>query len=267
MTDALLENIDNLPPIAESVQELERVYNNSESTLDDITNVLQKDPVLTADILHLVNSPAYCLKNKINDIKHAVTLLGKDTIRTFALGSIIKSSFEIDLSPYGMSKDEFFNACSKQLALSVNWLRVIESENLSVLAPASFLVDLGRIIISKTLIEDQKSDIIETALLAGENISDAEIVACGVQTTDVTATLFEKWNFDLELINIIKYANDPYEAQTPQEQRLAAELKVIRESVMPNGDITEDSIATAKCTLEEFNLDLSSYEKAIEKIM
>ncbi|WP_297431107.1 HDOD domain-containing protein [Sulfurimonas sp.] len=265
MTKTLLENIDNIPPLPESVQEVERVYNNSDSTLDDMQKAIEKDPILTANILRLVNSPAYGLKHQITDLKQAVSLLGKDTIRTFALGSV-SNDFEIDLSPYGMTKEQFATACDKQLSLVVNWLRRTEGQNLSLLAPAAFLVDLGRVIISKTLLEDNKADIIEKALLAGEDISNAEKTACGAQTTDVTATLFHRWNLDPEIVHIIRYSDDP-EGATPDEQRMAAELKAVRETVMPNGEITDESIATAKNTIEEFGLDMASYEKALEKLM
>lgn len=265
MTKTLLANIDNIPPLPESVQEVERVYNNSDSTLDDMQKAIEKDPILTANILRLVNSPAYGLKHQITDLKQAVSLLGKDTIRTFALGSV-SNDFEINLSPYGMTKEQFTTACDKQLSLVVNWLRRTEGQNLSLLAPAAFLVDLGRVIISKTLLEDNKADIIEKALLAGEDIASAEKTACGAQTTDVTATLFHRWNLDPEIVHIIRYSDDP-EGATPDEQRMAAELKAVRETIMPNGDITDESIATAKDTIEEFGLDIASYEKALEKVM
>jgi HD-like signal output (HDOD) protein len=266
MTKTLLENIDNIPPLPESVQAVERVYNDPDSTLEDMQKAIEKDPILTADILRLVNSPTYGLKNKISSIKQAVSLLGKDTIRTFALGSAVDSSFKVDLSPYGMTKEEFTLACDRQLSLMINWLIRTESKNLSTLAPAAFLVDLGRIIIAKTLIEDDKVGIIEAALMGGEDISQAEKTACGAQTTDVTATLFHKWNFDADTVHLIRYSDDP-EGTNPDEQRAAAQLKVVRETVMPNGEITEDSIATAKETIEEFDLDLANYEKALEKVM
>jgi HD-like signal output (HDOD) protein len=266
MTKTLLENIDNIPPLPESVQEVERVYNNPDSTLEDMQKAIEKDPILTADILRLVNSPAYGLKHQITSVKQAVSLLGKDAIRTFALSSAVNSNFKIDLSPYGMSSEEFATACNKQLALAVNWLIRTESKNLSLLAPAAFLVDLGRVVIAKTLIDDDKTDIIEKALLAGEDISNAEKTACGAQTTDVTATLFHSWNLDPEIVHIIRYSDDP-DGATPDEKRVSAQLKAIRETVMPNGEITDDSIATAKDTIEEFELDLASYEKALEKVM
>jgi len=105
MTKTLLANIENILPLPESIREAERVYNNPDSTLDDMQNAIEKDSMLTANILRLVNSPSYGFKSCVSSVKHAVSLLGKDVIRTFALGSAVDSSFEINFSPYGMLKD------------------------------------------------------------------------------------------------------------------------------------------------------------------
>ena len=265
MTTTLAKNIKQIPPLPDTIQEINRVHKDPDSTLEDMQHAIEKDPLLTAEILRIINSPMYGVKSTITSIKQAVSLLGKDTIRTFAMSSIA-NSFTIDLSPYGMSAQEFSTACFKQLALTINWIARRKPAYLSIIGPASFLVDLGRVIISQTLIEDEKTSIIEQALLSGEDIASAEKTACGVQTTDVTATLFYNWNFDPELIHIIRYSDDP-EGTHGEEREMAAILKVIRETVMPNGEITEDSIAVAKDTIEEFDLDLEGYERALDRML
>jgi len=266
MTKTLLENIDSVPALPESVQEVERIYQDPDSTFEDLQKAIEKDPLLTANILRIVNSPMYGMKSTISSIKQAISLLGKDAVRTFVMSSAMDSNFTIDLSPYNMTKEEFRLACDKQLALMISWLIRKESKRLSVLAPAAFLVDLGRVIIAKTLIEDDKVSIIENALLSGEDISQAEKTACGAQTTDVTATLFTNWNLDPDIVHIIRYSDDP-DGTYEDEKIMAAELKVVRETIMPNGEITDESIATAKDTIEEYGLDLASYERALERIL
>jgi HD-like signal output (HDOD) protein len=265
MTKTLLENIESIPPLPESIQEVERIYQDSESTFEDMQKAIEKDPLLTANVLRLVNSPMYGVKSTISSVKQAISLLGKDAVRSMVLASAVDTNFDIDLSPYNMTKEEFVAACDKQLALTLAWLGRKEPENIAYLAPAALLVDIGRVIIAKTLVEDNKVDIIQQALLAGEDISAAEKTACGAQATDVTATLFHQWGFDPEIVHIIRYSDDP-EGATPDEKQMAAELKAVRETVLPNGDITDESIAIAKDTIEEFELDMQSYEQALHKI-
>jgi len=265
MTKSLLENINLVPALPETVQAVEKVYQDENSTVEDMQKVIEKDPLVTADILRILNSPMYGMKSTITNVKQAISLLGKDSVRMFVMSSTV-NSFEIDLSPYNMSKEEFTAACDKQLALTIHWFARRQPQRLAILGPAAFLVDVGRVIISKTLIEDEKTDVIQKAILAGEDIASAEKTACGAQTTDVTATMFHKWNFDPDVIHVIRYSDDP-EGTTGEDKEMAAALKVIRETVMPNGEITDESIEIAKETIEEFNLDLESYERALEKVL
>ncbi len=265
MTKSLLENINSVPALPESVQAVEKIYQDPDSTFEDMQKAIEKDPLLTADILRIVNSPMYGMKSTITDIKQAISLLGKESVRTFVLASAV-NSFEINLSPYNMSKDDFRRACDVQLALMINWLIRRQSKRLSKLGPAAFLVDLGRVIISKTLIEDDKAQMIQDALAKGKDIAQAEKEACGAQTTDVTATLFHHWNLDPDVIHIIRYSDDP-DGTYEEEKEMAAELKAVRETVLPNGEITQESTATAKETIEEFELDLESYERALDRVL
>lgn len=266
MTKTLLENINSVPALPESIQEVERIYQDPESTFGDMEKAIEKDPLLTADILRIVNSPMYGVKSNVTGVKQAISLLGKEAVRTFALTSAA-NSFIIDLSPYNMTKEQFTLACERQLALMINWVIRRKPSHLSKLGPASFLVDLGRVIISKTLIEDGKTEDIQNALSAGkDDIAKAEKAACGAQTTDVTATLFHNWNFDPDIIHIIRYSDDP-EGTIEEDREMAAELKAVREAITPNGEITDESIAIAKDTIEEFELDLDSFENALEKVL
>ena len=264
MTKTLLKNIKAVPALPESVQEVERVYAQENSTFDDMCKAIEKDPLLTANILRIANSPMYGLRAKVLSVATAISLLGKDAVRTFVLGSA-QNSFEIDMQAYGMTKEQFALACERQLALALTWLKG-NSDRIALVAPAAFLVDIGRVIIAKTLLEDDKLDAIASALESGKEIDDAEQDACGAKTTDVTATLFHKWELDPDIIHIIRYSEDP-DGANPDEKRMAAELKVIRETVLPNGEVTEESIATAKDTIEEYGLDLEAYEKALEKVL
>ncbi|MEA3227493.1 MAG: HDOD domain-containing protein [Campylobacterota bacterium] len=265
MTKTLLKNINSIPALPESIQAVERVYQDENSTFQDMQQAIEKDPLLTADLIRVVNSPMYGMVTQITDVKRAISLLGKESVRTFILANAA-NSFTIDLSPYNMKPEEFKVACDKQLALMINWVARRNPKSLAQLGPASFLVDLGRIIISKTLIEDGKAKTIQEAIAKGSDVSQAEKKACGAQTTDVTATLFRHWNFDPNIIHIIRYSDDP-EGTIDEDREMAAKLKVVRETILPNGDITEESIANAKETIEEFELDLVSYEKALEKIL
>lgn len=265
MTKTLLDQIDNIPPLPESVQAVEAVYQDLDSTFEDMQKVIEKDPFLTADILRIVNAPMYGMTRKITRVGQAIALLGKDAIRTFVLNTAVNASFKIDLSPYNLTNEQFSLACEKQLALVLNWMRS-KPEYIATLAPAAFLVDLGRVLISKSVLEEHKEGIIQKALQEGESILAAEKLASGAEVTDVTARLFHKWNLDEQINYIIRCSDNPDETDG-EEKQMAAILRAVRKTVLFNGDINEESIANAKAVIAEYNLDLQGYENALKKVM
>ena len=59
MTEEILKKIKQLPPLPESAMQIEAVYQDPNSSFNDMVKILEKDPLLTADILKAANSPLY----------------------------------------------------------------------------------------------------------------------------------------------------------------------------------------------------------------
>ena len=265
MKENLLKNIQSVPPLPESVQEIERLYRDIDSTFQDFQMAIEKDPFIAANILRVANTPFYGMKTKVNSLEKAIAMLGKSTIRTFVFSSAIDANFEIDLSPYGVTQEEFRDACEKQMALTLLWLQKSDANAASILAPCAFLGDIGRVLIAKFLIEEQSELLLEEALKSGLSLSGTEERACGSDATKVSAALFENWELDPLMVSLIAHCQDPKSA--PKEhQKMAAQLQVIRESVLVDARVSEESLKSAKALIEEFGLDLESFEQAIEKL-
>ncbi len=121
MNALILKQIQQLPPLPESAIMIENIYQNPNSTFKEMANVIQKDPLLTADILKAANSPLYGFSREISSVSKAVGLFGMGTIRGFALASIVKQSFKLDLSAYNITNEEFSNFSNMLSALAVLW--------------------------------------------------------------------------------------------------------------------------------------------------
>ncbi|MEO1954390.1 MAG: HDOD domain-containing protein, partial [Campylobacterales bacterium] len=85
MTEEILKKIKQLPPLPESAMQIEAVYQDPDGSFSDMVKILEKDPLLTADILKAANSPLYGFSREINAINQAVGLFGMGTVRGFAL--------------------------------------------------------------------------------------------------------------------------------------------------------------------------------------
>jgi HD-like signal output (HDOD) protein len=263
MTDDILKKIKQLPPLPESAMQIEAVYQDPDSSFNDMVKILEKDPLLTADILKAANSPLYGFSREINAISQAVGLFGMGTVRGFALASIVKKSFALDLSPYGIDNDMFSALSKKQHGIMTAWCIRKENKLLGVLSPAAFLVEIGKVLIAQQIVAEGAQEAFKNAITELQNIEAAERKIVGVDTPEVSATIFKHWRFEEGLVNTIAHCLNPEEADE-QDQRAAKILHVVRTAVPVNGVITDESVEAAKELVIKYDLDMESFDKALE---
>ncbi len=264
MTEEILKKIKQLPPLPESAMQIEAVYQNPDSSFNDMVKILEKDPLLTADILKAANSPLYGFSREINAISQAVGLFGMGTVRGFALASIVKKSFTLDLKPYGINNEMFSALSKKQHGLMTSWCMRKENKLLGVLSPAAFLVEIGKVLIAQQIMSDKKEEEFRNALAELGDVEAAERQVVGVDTPEVSATIFKQWKFESGLVDVIGHCMDPENAENEEDIRPASILNVIRTAVPINGVITDESEAAAKVLIEKYDLNLETFENAIE---
>ncbi len=263
MTEEILKKIKQLPPLPESAMQIEAVYQNPDSSFNDMVKILEQDPLLTADILKAANSPLYGFSREINAISQAVGLFGMGTVRGFALASIVKKSFSLDLSPYGISNDMFSALSKKQHGLMTAWCLRKENKLLGVLSPAAFLVEIGKVLIAQQIMTDGKQEEFRDALVNLGDVEAAEREVIGADTPEVSATIFAQWKFEEGLVDVIRNCQSPENA-AEEDRRPARILHVVRVAVPISGKVTDESVAHAKELIEKYDLDMESFDTAIE---
>jgi len=262
MTDAILKQIKQLPPLPETAIKIEAVYQDPDSTFNDMVKILEKDPLLTADILKSANSPLYGFSREINNIAQAVSLFGMGTIRGFALASIISKSFTLNLSPYNISNAQYAKRAENQNALVTGWYIRKNPKILGILSAAAFLVDIGKVLIARQIIEEDLTDKFSAAIKENPDTTAVEQEFTKLDTAHVSAQIFNHWRFEEALIDTIRDSDNPQESDI--EDKLAVQsLHVIRTAVGLDGNITDESVERAKELIEKYALDLESFEKSV----
>jgi len=263
MTEEILKKIKQLPPLPESAMQIEAVYQDPDSSFNDMVKILEKDPLLTADILKAANSPLYGFSREINAISQAVGLFGMGTVRGFALASIVKKSFSLNLAPYGINNEMFSMLSKKQHGLMTAWCLRKENRLLGVLSPAAFLVEIGKVLIAQQIVADGKEEEFRDALAELGDVEAAEQQVVGVQTPEVSATIFAQWKFEEKLVDVLRNCQSPEKA-LEEDQRSAQILHVVRVAVPINGKITDESVAAAKELITKYDLHMDTFDTAIE---
>lgn len=268
MNQAIYKSIKTLPPFDGTVIKIQQICCDENSNIKDLVDVIKTDPMLTANILRSANSPLYGFSREITDINRAVMLFGLATIRGFALCGAIKKTFSIDLSPYKISSEAFLNMATAQNALIFNWYGSVNRELLKVLSPASFMMEVGKIIVAKELIEHEKDASFKDALKnisSPNDLSELEIKMVGISNEEIVAKIFEQWNLETELVEAILYSSNPDDAPEFIKE-CAIALKIVKSAINVFGQLTDENLESTLTLLDTYGFEQAKFIDAVKKV-
>ena len=218
-----------LPEIPSIVFELNEVIANPLSSAEDIAQVVQRSPSLTALLLKIVNSPFYGFPSKIDKISLAVTLIGTREISGLALGISIISMFnnipkEI-LSMYSFLRHSL--ACGIISRILAAHKSIPQTEQLFV---SGLLHDLGRLILY-SYFPEESLNILSRARLSDRLLYQQENDYLGCNHTDLVKQLLQEWKLPMVLENNVFYHHRPSDALQPIPATLVHLADVITNSL------------------------------------
>ena len=117
----IISDIDSLPHLHQIISEIQKDCLREDVSIKEIANIIESDPLLTANIIKTANSPLFGYSRTINSVSQAVMLFGVYTAKGLAIASAIKSQLEMDLSPYGLSVADFIKASNLKGIFLAKW--------------------------------------------------------------------------------------------------------------------------------------------------
>jgi HD-like signal output (HDOD) protein len=202
-----------LPEVPSIVFELNEVIANPMSSADDIAQVVQKSPSLTAILLKIVNSPFYGFPSKIDKISSAVILIGTREITGLAFGLSILSIFDKIpkelLDMFSFLKHSV--ACGILTRIIASHKGISQTEQFFV---SGLLHDLGRLILYCSFPEDSRN-ILSLSRTTNNLLYEVEKDYFGCNHSYVAKLLIQQWKLPISLESNISYHHNPSEAPQP----------------------------------------------------
>jgi HD-like signal output (HDOD) protein len=266
LNSPMLEAIENLQPLPQSIIEINEYRLNPDAPVSELTSIIMKDAQLSAKLLKFVNSATFNLAANVASIQHAISLLGREQVIALALQTVADDLFTIDLSPYGITQEEFYAISQQRMMLIMQWYRKISLPDLSLLTTAALLGSIGQILVADDVIQRGISAEFKSLVLSTEPVA-AEVELTNSTAEDVTADIMTHWGLDDELINVIRYSRDL--ANAPRElKNLALAVHIVFKSFLSDGRPLEDETVEYLCELlEELNFDSNLYREALTKVI
>lgn len=216
MNELLIQSIDSLPPLPKTVYELQAYIDSAGANveIEKVAQIISADPLVTAKLLQLANSPYYGFSREITTIQQVINLLGVGNIRNIVIADSIKTDSKVDMSPYNLDTNEFLQKCNEETTFISNWLLQEDKKLSYLLVPCAMLLRFGMIVFSNFLIQQKKDAEFLNALKASkfEDIIATEEQFLGVDHISFLGFLFHRWTFDESLVESVCFVNSPHSA-------------------------------------------------------
>ncbi|RTJ17832.1 HDOD domain-containing protein [Campylobacter jejuni] len=264
MNELLLKSVEVLPPLPDTVSKLRKYVSEANSNIETmkVAEIISSDPLMTAKLLQLANSPYYGFTREITTINQVITLLGIGNIINIVTADSIRDSFKIDVSPYGLNTQNFLKTCNEEATFITNWLNDEDKKLSHLLVPCAMLLRLGIVIFSNFLIQNHKDKDFLAFLNKNENLALAENEFLGVDHISFLGFLLHRWNFDDVLIESICFVRTPHAAREEVKKSTYA-LAITDHLFAPHDGSSPFNVKAAVALLEEaktqgINFDLNN---------
>ena len=158
MKKKLIKEINSLPPLPSSVYELENFRKLDSTDTEKLMNIINKDPLVIANILKVANSSMFSFKTKVETLSRAINLLGIKFTISIAIGSAIQELVKSNLLAYAVSNEDFIRSSSLASNIVNTWVSKIDFDLKNELLLPAFLQEVGKFVISQVIQEEKLTE-------------------------------------------------------------------------------------------------------------
>lgn len=197
--------IKKMPSLSTTVGKVMEICSRTNASPNELNKVISLDPVLTGQVLKLINSAYYSLMNKVTSLTRAITMLGMNTVKNMALSTAIIRSVAGSKKSKALPTQKFWAhsigaGVSAKLLGEVKGIPVMEREELFL---AGLLHDLGKVPFG-----DEYIEVLNIARFEQLPLRDVELDVLGIDHQEVGMMIAEKWKLNKVITTCIAHHHD-----------------------------------------------------------
>jgi len=191
---------DELPTLPDVVHQILAITGDPMSSMRELTDVIERDPSLSANLLRMVNSAYFGLSRKIYAIHNAGVLLGYETIRALALGTSVITGVDVDEA----FDTRAFWGHSLAAAMGASILaREMNHEHQDMAFIGGLLHDVGKLLFAVNLPVQTRTFYADAG--SEESCLNREVAAFGIDHAEAGGSVARHWKFDPVLTRAIEH--------------------------------------------------------------
>ena len=215
-----LRAIDRLPPFSPMLTKLVAAMAREDVSFAELAGLIEKDTVIAAHVLRVVNSAAYGHTGAIGSIRHALTLMGLTKLRNTVFGLSMSRMWMSVRTASGWNASSF-NQHSVATGILADQLATTVPTNYPEGAfVAGLLHDIGKLLIAVSFPDEFAH--IDRLCREGPGHVSHEREILGFDHAELSACAMARWNLPAEVQEAAHYHHVPEQASSrPGELPLA----------------------------------------------
>jgi len=184
-----------LPALPEVALKARKLLNEQNTTTVQVSKVISADAVISTRLLRVVNSPIYRTRNKVEDVKMAITRLGNANVRSLVTSLAMEQLYQAGFSEEIKAK------------LKENWKHSLHVAALSFVIARDYTeLSPDEAMLSGLIHDIGALPILEYAELLPDIISNKAALdrLVFVLHTKIGHLILKKWNFPDELVTVAR---------------------------------------------------------------
>ncbi|MBI5559077.1 MAG: HDOD domain-containing protein [Deltaproteobacteria bacterium] len=145
-------DIDKLIPRPDIALDVLTKAQNLSCSADDLTEKIEQDPNLTANMLRMANSSYFGHMREISSIRDIIVRLGYDMVKVLAITSASAAILSSPQEAYDLEPRELWNHSQACAILAEIMARNAGLENTYTVYTAALLHDIGKVILNRPLL-------------------------------------------------------------------------------------------------------------------
>jgi HD-like signal output (HDOD) protein len=208
---AVPDKLANLPPPSPAALKLLNLSSESDVELKQYVRIIESDPLLTAEVLHLANSPLFGFATNVHVLGHAITLIGPERIRNLAVTAAMKAYTG------GGRTDAMRVSWRHSLACALVCREIARFFNLSEdrCYTVGLIHDIGRLGLIKSYATQYDQILMPEYTASGEVIC-VESTMLGIDHCKAGFWLTRTWGFPAGFSQVSAHHHDPVSAEHPE---------------------------------------------------
>lgn len=199
-----IQSIDNLPTLPHIALTVNRMLQDEESPMEQLVAVLEKDQSLVVKLLRLVNSSFFGFKSKVQSVRHAVTLLGFNTVQNAVITISVMDTLKLKHDLKGFEVDLFWQHAVHVAVLSKHLAAKTRAAPAEEVFTAGLLHDIGKVVLVN-FFPEQLTAVLEKVQKEGVRFAVAEQGLEIASHSQVGSVLAQRWMLPEPLVNTIKW--------------------------------------------------------------